>query len=99
MNGEGNAPLDEEEFRRQKDRAKERFKLWCKRALYANLGLLSSFAGVYPFIDGRPLSSREELVKQSLLLIALGMLFLAVYVNVLLWGAWRIHADAQADRF
>jgi len=98
MNAEGKTLLDEEEFRRQKDRAKDRFNLWRMRALYANLGLFVSFAGVYPFIDGRPLSSREELAKQLLLLIALGMLFLALYVNLLLWGAWRIHADAQADR-
>jgi hypothetical protein len=67
--------------------------------MFANVGLLVSFGAVYPLITGRPLSPREELAKQLLLLIALAMVFVALYVNLLLWGAWRVHADVRAGRF
>ena len=37
-----------------------------RRAILCNSALLVSFGGVYPFVDGRALSAREELIKQLL---------------------------------
>jgi hypothetical protein len=88
INGEGDLSSGENSSQHERDKANwARFLLWRRRAIYANLALLLSFGLVYPFITGRPLSSVEEFAKQVLLLVALAMIFIALYVNLLLWGA------------
>jgi hypothetical protein len=92
------APLRGEELTRAKENATTRFRLWRMRSAWCTLGLLLSFACVYPFVDGRVLSIREESIKQVLLLLSLGLLVATLYTTLLLWGAWRILRDLELGR-
>ncbi len=72
--------------------------LWRKRTLYAAAAFGLICASVYPYVDGRHLTSGEESIKQVLLFAWLILVVVLLYCVLLLWGAFCSVRDLRDDR-
>jgi len=86
-------PLSGETLKRERAAAEARLRLWRLRFLSCFTALLLSFGFVYAFVDGRMLTKHDELIKQALLLLSLGLVIASLYTGLLLWEARRIFRD------
>jgi hypothetical protein len=88
-------PPSEEEIEAVKQNAKERLRLWRKRALYSTGVFLLSCALPVPFQKGFPFHIYWESLGKYLVLLSMALLPVFVYCNGLWWGAWRALCDVK----
>jgi hypothetical protein len=88
-------PPSEEEIEAVKQNAKERLRLWRKRALYSTVAFFLSCASVIPFLDGNSLHAYAEPFARIFTDMSMVLLLVFVYCNGLWWGAWRALCDVK----
>jgi len=82
-------PLNKEDIEALKKNARERLRLWKRRALISMTAFFISCASVDPFLAGHPLYSYWETFGKYLVLLSMALLPVFVCCMGLWWGAWR----------
>ena len=88
-------PLSREEAAAVTENAKDRLRLWRKRAFFSGVGLLLSCGLVAPFLYGNPLHAYWESFGKYLLLVSMGMLLVFVYCGAMFLSAWSLLREAR----
>jgi hypothetical protein len=86
-------PLSEEGIEAVKQNARERLRLWRKRALSSTGAFFLTCASVVPFLEGHSLHSHWESFGKYLVLLSMALLPVFVCGLGLWWGAWRALCD------
>ena len=88
-------PLSKEEIEEVRENARERLRLWRRRALYSIAAFFLSCASAAPFLAGHPLHPYWESCGKYLVLLSMALLPVFVCVTGLWWGAWRALRDVE----
>ncbi len=92
-------PLTPEEIEEVKQNARERLRLWKRRALYAAEAFVLSCGLVYPISKGAPLHAYAHVFGIFLVALAEAFFLVLVYCTGLLWAAWKCLRDLEKGEF
>jgi hypothetical protein len=90
----GNEDPVEDDIEEAKENARERLRIWKRRAIYSTLAFFLSCASVIPFLEGHSLHAYWYLGK-NLVLLSMGMLIPFVFCTVVLFGAYSCLRDLE----
>ena len=90
--------ISESEREAAEQNARMRLRVCGRRALYATGAFLLSCASICPFLKGQWLHSYWDSLGKLLLFLALALMVVCLYSTLLMWGAWRLLRDLEAER-
>jgi hypothetical protein len=93
LNWEDESPL-EDDIEEAKENARDRLRLWKRRAAYSALAFFLSCASVVPFLEGHSLRAYWHLGK-NLVLLSMGMLIPFVFCTTVVFGAYSCLRDLE----
>jgi hypothetical protein len=93
LNWDDEGPADDD-IEEAKENARERLRVWKRRAIYSALAFFLSCASVIPFLEGHSLHAYWYLGK-NLVLLSMGMLIPFVLCTVVLFGAYSCLRDLE----